>query len=126
MKILTPGQRTDWMNAITDFANSTGWMLDKFGGYCDNPYHLQRRHIFGKEAKRKINYETTNVGHCAILPIPFELHDVSSNNKLNVTHNKKAFESVFGTQKELLADMAEQMRELGYHVPFDDELIEAL
>lgn len=126
MKILAPKQRSDWMNAITDFANSTSWVLDKFGGWCYNPYHIQRHHIFGKEAKRKIDFETTNVGHCAILPIPFELHDVSSNNKLNVTHNKKAFENTFGTQNELLADMVKQMRELGYHVPFDDELIDAL
>ena len=126
MKILTPKQRSDWMSAITDFASSTSWMLDKLGGYCDEPYYLQRHHIFGKEAKRKINFETTSVGHCAILPVPYELHYVHSKHKLNVTNCKKAFENTFGTQKELLADMVKQMRELGYHVPFDDELIEAL
>lgn len=114
-----------WMEDITEFALSSNW-LNKFSGYCDNPYHFQRHHVYGREAKRKVNLVSANVGHIAILPIPFELHDVSSNNRLNATHFKKRFESVFGTQKELFIDLCQEMEKAGFVLPFDKEVLKYL
>jgi len=116
-----------WLNTITDFASSTLWMLDKYGGYCENPYVFDRHHITGRKAKRKINYVSVVVGEWYVIPVPFEMHDVhQTKHKLNVTHCKNAFEAVIGTQKELFTDMVNSMRDLGYTIPFDDEVIEAL
>lgn len=115
-----------WLNTITDFAISTSWMLEKYGGYCESPYHFDRHHCIGRKAKRKVNFISTPVGHWYVLPVPFELHDVHSNSKLNVTHCKKAFEATIGTQKALFVDMVDSMRDLGYSIPFDNDVVAAL
>jgi len=58
---------------------------------------VQLHHIFGRTAK----HNKVDIGHWAVLVLPFELHDVSSGDPLNVTHCKKAFEREFGMQKDL-------------------------
>lgn len=116
-----------WIASVANFACNSGWLTEMFGGYCDNPYLYHIHHVEGREAKRKINYISVKVGEFFILPVPIELHDVhQTQNKLNVTHNKKAFEKTFGTQKEIWLSMVEQMKVDGYEIPFDQELMEGI
>lgn len=116
-----------WCSSVANFATNSGWLTDKFGGYCANPYLFQIHHIEGRQAKRKINFVTEKIGEWFIAPVPFELHDVhQTQNKLNVTHNKKAFEKTFGTQKELWFDMVKAMELEGYEIPFNEDTMEGV
>ena len=68
--------------------------------------HFQLHHVVGRSAK----HNKIEIGHWFILPVPFDLHDVSSNHPLNVTHHKKKFTGHFGFQRELFNEMVEDMR----------------
>ena len=116
----------EWLNQITDFANNSDFMVRWYGGYCFGPHHFQRHHILGRKAKRKINFVSVKVGEWVVIPVPFELHDVSQNHPLSVTHAKNKFEGVIGTQKDIFADMVRCMRSCGYVIPFDNEVVESV
>ena len=62
-------------------------------------FHLH--HVLGRSAK----HNKVEIGHWFIIPVPIELHDVSSNNPLNVTHNKKNFVAKFGDQRGIFQIM---------------------
>ena len=99
-----------WMIDITEWAHENIHFL--FGlDYCFSGF--QRHHVMGRSAKQN----KVHVGHEFILPIPFVLHDVSSDHPLNVTHRKKAFTAKFGMQRDLFAIMYHSMMEQGYSVP---------
>jgi hypothetical protein len=99
-----------WMNDITEWAEHNIQVL--YGGEWSNK-PIQRHHVLGRSAK----HNKIEIGHWFILPVPFELHDVSSNHPLNVTHNKKAFVKRFGNQRDLFLQMVEEMRDDGYELP---------
>ena len=61
-------------------------------------WKVQIHHVVGRSAKVK---GVGNIGHWYVLPLAWQYHDVASNDKLNVTHHKNAFEEQFGTQSEL-------------------------
>lgn len=112
-----------WHSTIAEFASNSDYMIRHYGGYCDDPLSFHLHHVIGARAKRKVNFVSTHVGEFVVIPVPVELHDVSSNNRLNVTHQKKHFERVFGSQLSLWLDMINQMRILGYNIPFGQEII---
>lgn len=116
-----------WHESIADFASNSDFLIKHFGGYCFNPHSFHIHHVEGRQAKRKINYISERIGEWFVLPVPIELHDVNrTDNKLNVTHNKKAFEKNFGTQKSLWLDMINQMRIMNYEIPFGQDTIEGV
>ena len=100
-----------WMNDITEWANENLHRLYD-GGYGQNGV-FQRHHVLGRSAK----HNKVAIGHWFILPVPFDLHDVSSNHQYNVTHNKKAFVKRFGNQRDIFMWMLEEMRDDGYELP---------
>jgi hypothetical protein len=100
-----------WMNDITEWANESLHMIYD-GGYAQDGV-FQRHHVLGRSAK----HNKVAIGHWFILPVPFDLHDVSSNDQYNVTHNKKAFVKRFGSQRDLFLQMVEEMRDGGYELP---------
>lgn len=69
-------------------------------GCCVSPesWAIQIHHVIGRTAKVK---GVGNIGHWFVLPLAWRYHDVDSNDDLNVTHRKHAFEDQFGTQAEL-------------------------
>ena len=92
------------------------WSLNNIHKLYGDEYmfcQFQLHHVLGRSAKNN----KTPIGHEFILPIPFELHDVSSNHTENVTHCKKAFVRRFGTQRKLYKTMYQDMKEQGYDVP---------
>jgi len=87
---------------------------------------IQVHHIWGRETKVK---GVGNIGHWAILPIWFCLHDVSSNNPYNITYHKKAFEDKYGTQAyrfEMLCHQAYNDESFDSEDLPPDEVIEAI
>lgn len=115
-----------WHDSIAVFSQNSDFCLRHFGGYCEDPYAVHIHHVEGAQAKRKVNYVTEKIGEWFVLPVPIELHDISSNNNLNVTTNKKRFENVFGQQKTLWLDMVNQMRIMGYEIPFGQDTIDGV
>ena len=105
-----------WMCDIAE------WLMDNlhflYGERYVNrqEYAPQLHHVVGRSAKQN----KVPIGHYFILPIPFELHDGSSNHRLNVTHRKKAFTARFGMQRDLFAIMYHSMMDQGYAVPSID------
>ena len=104
-------------------------------GCCVSPetHAVQIHHIFGRETKAKINGVTTNIGHWAMLPISWMYHDVHSNHKLNVTHNKKAFEKhfdkqviIFSEQVEILKKKSKVNRHVNVQDLPSDEIVNAI
>lgn len=72
---------------------------------------LQLHHVVGRSyIQNKIP-----IGHWFVLPLRLPLHDVSSNNPLNVTHHRHAFTDRYGLQSELFLgqiNTLKQMREM--------------
>ena len=80
--------------------------------------NIQIHHCMGREAKSN----KYHIGRLFALPIAFELHDVSSNHPLNITHHRKAFVAEYGTEGMLFYMMC---LELG-DIPFEDEVMNAI
>ena len=102
-----------WMSDITEWAQDNMHILygEKWSG-CE----IQRHHVLGRSAK----HNKVGIGHWFIIPVPFVLHDVSSNHHENVTHRKKAFIKRFGTQASIFQVMVSAMKMDGYEVPSVD------
>lgn len=99
-----------WMSDITEWAYDN--LQNTYGIRYFNA-NFQRHHVLGRSAKKN----KVAIGHWFILPIPFELHDVSSDHPENVTHNKKGFVKRFGNQRDLFINMVEDMSLDGYDTP---------
>jgi len=100
----------EWMTAIADWASTN--IVDLYGPEFDR-VEFQLHHVLGRSAK----HNKVAIGHEFILPVPFVLHDVSSNHPNNVTHCKKAFIKRFGSQSSLFQIMISVMEYEGYTVP---------
>ena len=102
-----------WMKDITE------WTYDNLHTLYGIEYlnsNFQRHHVLGRSAKQ----DKVAIGHWFVIPVPFELHDVSSNHTDNVTHRKKSFVNRFGNQRDLFLTMVESMRDYGYELPPHD------
>jgi len=104
-------EQKKWMADITEWSQENMHRL--YGEEFRCKFYIQRHHVLGRSAKQN----KLPIGHEFVLPIPFELHDVSSDHPLNVTHRKKAFTAKFGMQRDLFAIMYHSMMEKGYKVP---------
>ena len=102
-----------WMCDIAEWLMGNLHIL--YGEKCVNKqeYAPQLHHVTGRSSKQN----KVPIGHYFILPVPFSLHDVSSNDRLNVTHRKKSFTAKFGMQRDLFSIMYHSMMEQGYTVP---------
>ena len=96
-----------WMNDIAEWAYNNLHLMFGIRYLNDN---FQLHHVLGRSAKQ----DKVSIGHWFILPIPFDLHDVSSNHPENVTHRKKDFVKRFGNQRDLFCIILESMRDEGY------------
>lgn len=100
--------KQDWIETVVNWANSGG--LNVLGLPCEQ-YHIH--HPAGRTAK----HNKKLIGPWWILPIPIRLHDVHSNDPHNVTHHKKAFETCYGSEKQLFKVMVQDMKSRGVQVP---------
>lgn len=115
-----------WLEQVVDFAQSSPWLRAVYCMHCKNCEQFQIDHLLGAKAKRKVNFETVKVGEFVIMPIPIELHDITSNHPLNRTLRPPAFRKVFGHELSLWNQMLAEMENQGYELPFSKELIDAV
>lgn len=106
-----------WMGTISKWYEGCGYTQSRL-----NQYSYQLHHCGG----RKLKHNKVAIGGWFILPLPFEMHDVSSNNMFNVTHFKNRFTDKFGLQSELFKEMIDSMVEFGYDLPFGQDVIDAI
>lgn len=111
-----------WMQTIAEWAKNGG--IERLYGseWADSQFHLH--HVVGRSYKQN----KVAIGHWFIIPVPFELHDVSSNHPLNVTHFRKSFTFRFGLQKELFCAMRDNMIDCGMYeqIPFGLDVLSAI
>ena len=103
-------EQKKWMSDISEWCENNIQILYGNEWLC-KPFQLH--HVLGRSAK----HNKIAIGHWFILPVPFELHDVSSNHIWNVTHHKHAFTDVFGSQCSLFDKMHLSMEDYGYNMP---------
>lgn len=115
----------DWHSAIAEWASSSNWLENKFGGHCVGVYQFHLDHVLGAQAKRKINLVSEKVGEWVVIPVPIDLHMTKTNNPLSICKGAKAFEKQFGTRINLWLDMVFKMKQDGYNLPFSDDVIKA-
>tara|TARA_B100000768_G_scaffold93931_1_gene87848 strand:- start:1001 stop:1381 length:381 start_codon:yes stop_codon:yes gene_type:complete len=107
MSILPSAKEKRFMKAVMDFHLSYG-----VGYLYGDEWHrepIQCHHVAGRTYKNN----KVHIGHYFILPVPFVLHDVSSNNHLNVTHWRNSFTATFGMQRDLWLSMVSRMHSKG-------------
>lgn len=103
MSILPNAKEKAFMKAVMDFHNEHGCAY--LYGFEWHNHALQCHHVAGRSYK----HNKIKIGHWFILPVPFDLHDVSSNSTLNVTHFRHRFTDKFGFQRCLWAKMVERL-----------------
>lgn len=98
---LTPSaEQKRWIEIVAEWgADNCG---DVYGMHFQNQ-NIQMHHVCGRSYKQ----DKVSIGHWFVLPIPFELHDVSSNHEYNVTHHRHSFTAVYGMQRELFSFMVD-------------------
>lgn len=102
-----------WMSDIAEWANNNIGLLYDFD--CSNK-GFQLHHVLGRSAK----HNKVSIGHWFIIPVPFDLHDVSSDSPFNVTHHKHKFTDEYGKQSEIFDNMATDMAIEGHSsVPYE-------
>ncbi|WP_372857661.1 hypothetical protein [Pseudoalteromonas sp.] len=102
-------KQKQWMSDVAEWANDNIDLLYRFAPRQG----VQLHHVLGRSAK----HNKVAIGHWFIIPVPFELHDVSSNHPLNVTHHKHVFTEKFGKQSEIFDRMVNDMEVCGYETP---------
>jgi len=107
MSILQNKTEKEFMKAVMDFHNGYGVGYLYGDEWQGSP--LQCHHVAGRTYKQN----KIHIGHFFILPVPFDLHDVSSNHNLNVTHWRNRFTATFGMQRDLWLSVVSRMHSQG-------------
>ena len=105
-------KQVKFMSDIAEFINENG-LSGLYGQEYEGNINFQLHHVLGRSAK----HNKISIGHEFIIPVPFELHDVSSNHPENVTHFKKAFVKKYGDQRCIFQILVNFMENWGYDVP---------
>lgn len=114
-----------WLESVVEFATDSNWLVDMYGEHVKSPKLFQIDHILGSKAKRKIWGQSQRVGEMAIMPLPIELHDITSNHPLNRTLKPGAFRRAFGHETLVFKSMVNAMEREGFESP-DPDIIFAI
>lgn len=90
-------------------------MVAEFGCVITGTTQIQLHHSCG----RKYVKDKFAIGELFVLPLWFELHDISSDKPWNITHHRKEFVKVYGMERELFKGMVDKMVDKGLEIPFD-------
>ena len=105
-----------WLARVAQYAEQHGSIPE------GAPGAFEIHHCVGRAAKQN----KIHIGNYFILPISFEMHNVMSNNPLNVTHFRKRFTEEFGTQRDLFAKMVETIAEEDGANPVPEDVFNAI
>ena len=106
----TKPEEKSWLQRIADH-----------GCVITGQSNIQLHHCVGREGKQ----DKYHIGRWFVLPLAFELHDVSSNNPLNVTHHRKAFVEAYGKECDLFWEMCMSFKRQD-PLPFDAMVLKAI
>ena len=115
-----------WHTTIAEYARNSDWLAHMYGGIVRDPYQFQLDHILGAQAKRKIDGVTVKVGEFAVMPLPVEIHDITSNHYLNRTLKPANYRGAFGHEKQVWLKFILAMQRDGIVLPFDEKIIGAI
>jgi len=115
-----------WLDMVVEFANESTWLAKKYSHVVNRFCKFEIDHILGAKTKRKINGISERVGELAIMPIPYGLHNIASNNPLNRTLSPGHYRGAFGHEKQVWLHMVRAMQDEGYEIPFSEEVIQAI
>ena len=116
----------EWLKTVVEYATESDFLSDIYGHMTRAFPDFEVDHILGAKTKRKINGISWRVGELAIMPIPFNLHNVMNNNPYNRTTNPGKYRSVFGHEKLVWLAMIRAMQNDGYEIPFSESVIQAI
>ena len=116
----------NWMKTVVEFANESNFLSDMYGHITLSYFQFEIDHFLGAKTKRKINGVSCRVGELAIMPIPFELHNVMGKHKLNRTTNPGNYRKAFGHEKQVWLEMIIAMQDDGYEIPFSESVIQSI
>jgi len=83
--------------------------------------NIQLHHSVGREGKQN----KYHIGRWFVLPLAFDLHDVSSNEPLNITHHRKSFIEYYGLESKLFFRMCKMLENDG-PLPFNADVMAAI
>ena len=108
------------MNSKPSKAVEKEWLsrVAEYGCVVTGQSNIQIHHCVGREGKQ----DKYHIGRYFVLPLAFELHDVSSNHEYNITHHRKDFVEEYGAECDLFYDMCMFLGEL----PFDHQVLAAI
>tara|TARA_R110000803_G_scaffold65204_1_gene126347 strand:+ start:432 stop:782 length:351 start_codon:yes stop_codon:yes gene_type:complete len=103
-------------------AAEKAWLtrVANYGCVVTQQSNIQLHHCVGREGKQSKLY----IGRWFVLPLAFELHDVSSNHPWNITHHRKTFVEAYAPESWLFSDMCVAMG--ADTLPFEDEVLQAI
>ena len=113
-------KQKQFMSDIVEFVKDSGWLQFVYGHEYSYSA-LELHHVTGRASK----HNKIPIGHWFIIPVPFELHNVLSDNTLNVTHFKHNFTSQFGSQSHIFKRLIDGMKVNGYEIP-PEEVVTAI
>ena len=102
-------------------AQEKAWLqrVSEYGCVVTEQSNIQIHHCIGREGK----HNKFHIGRWFVLPLAFELHDVSSNNEYNITHHRKAFIEKYGSESELFMAMCVVMSGA---LPFEHDVFQTI
>lgn len=110
-----------WLKDICEFIDSEGLGI-LYGSEFEGRKDYQIHHVVGRTAK----HNKVEIGHWFIIPVPWELHDVHSNDPDNVTHYKKNFVKRFGKQSQIFHDMVQHITWINTECPVEEHVYNAI
>ena len=113
-------KQKQFMSDIVEFVKESGWLQFVYG-YKYSYSAIELHHVTGRASK----HNKVPIGHWFVIPVPFDLHNVMSDNINNVTKIRKNFVKEFGSQCSIFDRMVAGMKASGYATP-PDEVFEAI
>jgi hypothetical protein len=106
-----------WHNQIAKYT-------EKYGAVAGLQQHpIQHHHCVGRTYREN----KILIGTYFVIPLPFYLHDVSSDDENNVTHYPRNFVRAFGKQSSLWWVMCQKIMANDWgELPFSDEVVKAI
>ena len=109
-------KQKQWMQDISELIQEFGFMELYGEEFCN--YNFELHHVLGRSAK----HNKVPIGHWFIIPVPTHLHNVMSNNPINVTHFKNRFTEKYGNQREIFSTLCDMLRDHGVEMPPNEVL----
>lgn len=111
-----------WLKSISEFIENEGLGI-LYGTEFEGRSDFQLHHVVGRTAK----HNKIEIGHWFVIPVPWELHDVNSDNSDNVTNFKHNFTNRFGLQSKIFEEMCHLMVMINDSVlPFNSQVDTAI